>query len=157
MAKRSRRKTTKKPRAKHTLRVSQTQKKISKQSLQRRKRHKPFNTKLNQIEDNRDKRPNRPLTTMAKPALITYAVTREIRRSKPGYKIGSILPGKYRIKPYSIRTRIQRKFLDQNKTVICWRRKIRRAVLFARKSTGKGSAQKRRIRNQYSDIHCSRR
>lgn len=126
-------------------------------ALLSRKRHKPFNVKLNEIQDDRDKRPKRNLKIGGNPALIGYAITREVRRMKPGYKIGSVFGRKYRIKPYSVRTRVQHHFLDKRRTVVCWRRKIRRAVLFAQGKTGRGSRATRRRFNQNSKISCKRR
>lgn len=123
-------------------------------SLLRRKPHKPFNIKLDEIEDRRRLKRN-PLTTLAKPAMIGYAVKREIR-SQVGTlhrKKRGVIP---RIKPYSIRYRVQRRFLDSNRTVVCWRRKIRRAVLFAKGKTGKGSRNPNRRRNENSNIVCRR-
>lgn len=46
------------------------------------------------------------------------------------------------------------KFNVPRNVYLCARRKIRKEVLHALRLTGKGSAQKKRRRNEYSDISC---
>lgn len=129
---------------------------ISKQSLLRRKRHKPFNINLNEIEDNR--LPNQKKRYInATPALFTYALYKEYVHARNTPKRILQKPGFYFDVRGKLRWQIKRRIIKPNKAVICWRRKIRRAVLFANKKTAKGAGAKTRRYTHDSGISCNRR
>lgn len=113
--------------------------------LDRSKKQKPFNFKLNTIEDRRTELNRRipppPKKLNSRPSKIeTY---NKNLVAKPDYRF------RYKSTPGL-------RFRNPDQTVICWKRKIRRAVLFATKNTGKGSANKFRKYNEYSKVSCRR-
>lgn len=109
--------------------------------LGRSKNHKPFNYELKTIEDRRTesarRRPPRPKTLDSRPAKIETYQKRVAKKKTPLQHEGL-------------------RFRNPEQTVVCWKRKIRRAVLFATRNTGKGSSQKFRKYNENSKISCRR-
>lgn len=117
-----------------------------KDRLLRRRPHKPFNEKLNEIQDFRFDRyePRIHREIQGRAATI---LPHTKRPNKPLYKF------RYTYMPWSDSF----KFKSPNKTVTCWRRKIRRAVIFAKGLQGKGAKQKVRKTTPGSLIVCTHR
>lgn len=121
--------------------LSQSQRLLDRRTL--KKVHKPFNIKLNEIQDKRYDIAKTDRTLDSRPARVD---TYQVSHSRPHYKT------RYKIRTYSNRFG----FKKPRQTVVCWRRKIRRAVLFATKNTGKGSRSKRNY-TPTSKINCRRK
>lgn len=129
------------------------------------------------------RRPRNPPSSRSRMALSQRAIANRIATRNRVLALASrpVVSGRaYRPEPFNIRhgrigvpdapprTKVRRRvdrfvreaipfrlaFLQPKRVWICVRRKMRRQVLFAQNLTGKGGRQRRRRRNELSNVRC---